>query len=361
MPTLITRYVNTASTPGGDGTTNETTGANRAYAGITEWEAAEQTDLVANDQVHHVLCCGATADNTNGFNVAGWTVDATRYIIIEANPAEPDGRNYSAAISENHYRIVETANGNSLTISSIRYTRLIGLQIYGTPSPMSNDRIIMYLINGDYTIVNGCKCLWRGGGTNGHGIDMHNTTENVQVRNCFVNGNNNVDFRGLVNRGSTLKNYFSNNTIVNGNIGIDDLGTGNVVVAKNNLIYNCTTSYDAVSFDASSDYNSTDNAETTGGANDRQSQTFDFANEAGLDYSLTRNDTGGLNVGTDLSGDADNPVTEDNRGVSRPQDGAYDIGAFESIIYRSNPRAPSGLGLLGLRPRLRNQIRPLNN
>ena len=30
----ITRYVNTASTPGGDGTTNATSGANRAYASL---------------------------------------------------------------------------------------------------------------------------------------------------------------------------------------------------------------------------------------------------------------------------------------------------------------------------------------
>lgn len=53
MPTLRTRYVNTASTAGGDGTTNATTGPNRAYPSHEACRVAEdgrfdQTEYLAN-------------------------------------------------------------------------------------------------------------------------------------------------------------------------------------------------------------------------------------------------------------------------------------------------------------------------
>ena len=42
---IIIRYVNTDSTPGGNGTTNLTEGNDRAYASLNEWEPSERTDL----------------------------------------------------------------------------------------------------------------------------------------------------------------------------------------------------------------------------------------------------------------------------------------------------------------------------
>ena len=50
---MQTRYINTASTAGGDGTTNATSGANRAYASFAEWEAARQASLT---EVEEVIC-----------------------------------------------------------------------------------------------------------------------------------------------------------------------------------------------------------------------------------------------------------------------------------------------------------------
>jgi hypothetical protein len=46
-----TRYVNVASTSGGDGTTNATAGANRAYASLSEWEDQRDADITATGTV----------------------------------------------------------------------------------------------------------------------------------------------------------------------------------------------------------------------------------------------------------------------------------------------------------------------
>lgn len=79
----VTRFVNPSSTPGGDGTTNATAGANRAYASLSEWEAAEQTDLVSDGDIH-VVECDDGVDTTARLILDGWTTGASNYIEIKA-------------------------------------------------------------------------------------------------------------------------------------------------------------------------------------------------------------------------------------------------------------------------------------
>lgn len=81
----IVRYVNTAST-GGNGTTNDESGANAAYASLSAWEAAEQTDLDAAGNWMHVYCTtgSGTAADTTALLLATWTTSANSYILIEA-------------------------------------------------------------------------------------------------------------------------------------------------------------------------------------------------------------------------------------------------------------------------------------
>lgn len=81
---VVTRYVNTDSTPGGDGTTNNTTGSNRAYASLSEWESNEQTDLVSDGDSHICLVDGTGGNDTTGVTLAGWTTSATNDVTIRA-------------------------------------------------------------------------------------------------------------------------------------------------------------------------------------------------------------------------------------------------------------------------------------
>jgi len=63
----VFRFVNTDSTAGGDGTTNATTGANRAYATRDEWNTNEATNLVTSNKIQHLQCDGTGGDDTVGF------------------------------------------------------------------------------------------------------------------------------------------------------------------------------------------------------------------------------------------------------------------------------------------------------
>jgi uncharacterized repeat protein (TIGR01451 family) len=78
----VTRYVNTDSTPGGNGTTPATTGANRAYASLSEWEDAEDDNALT--EPHIVYCIGGT-DSTAKVKIDDWTGNsATNTITIKA-------------------------------------------------------------------------------------------------------------------------------------------------------------------------------------------------------------------------------------------------------------------------------------
>lgn len=64
-PTQITRYINTAATPGGDGTTNNLTGSTAAWSGMRECGTATLTiDPIAENANYTIYCEGAAADSS---------------------------------------------------------------------------------------------------------------------------------------------------------------------------------------------------------------------------------------------------------------------------------------------------------
>jgi len=97
----VVRFINTASTAGGDGTTNDTTGANRAYASMSEWEAAEQTDLVAAGDNHLVHAEGVKGD-TVSLTITGWTTGSGNGIEIRVDT----DKRHTGRFNINKYRIV---------------------------------------------------------------------------------------------------------------------------------------------------------------------------------------------------------------------------------------------------------------
>src|SRR5688500_12960810 len=116
---MATRYVNTASTPGGDGTTNATVGANRAYASLSEWEGARNAVL---SEVEEVICEGSAAD-TAALTIVGWTTSAANYISIRTDTA---GR-HDGKWNTSKYRLYVE---NSTPINQQEdYVRIEGLQI----------------------------------------------------------------------------------------------------------------------------------------------------------------------------------------------------------------------------------------
>jgi hypothetical protein len=120
----VQRYVNTASTAGGDGTTNNTSGATRAYASLSEWEAAAGGSAT-DDYI--VDCCGTAADTT-AVTVDFATNITTGSVTIRGNASDAAGKyNGTATISTAHYRLAP-ASGNPLSLNEKNCT-VDGIQI----------------------------------------------------------------------------------------------------------------------------------------------------------------------------------------------------------------------------------------
>lgn len=109
--TELTRYVNTDSVAGGNGTTNTTdsSDANRAYVSLQEFDDQEATDLVTATD-NFVVICSAPSGVADGRAqlTASWTTSATFNITIRGEGFTSEGK-----IDTNKYRMEHTATGNS--------------------------------------------------------------------------------------------------------------------------------------------------------------------------------------------------------------------------------------------------------
>lgn len=186
----IVRYVNTASTAGGDGTTNATAGANRAYPTLASWNTAEATNLVTPGDTHTVYCTGGA--DTAYVLMSGWTVSATSYVRIHVLQA--DRHNGTAGTG---YRVTH-ASGIDVYQN---YVRIEGLALrkllIGSSSGASSDvRIDGCLIEG----TTGIGLSWDGGigtlkntiiqNTSGDGLFIQNNQSppTLVMANCTIGG-----------------------------------------------------------------------------------------------------------------------------------------------------------------------------
>jgi hypothetical protein len=90
---MVYRYVNTDSTAGGNGTTNETAGDNRAWATMAEAELALRNGSISDDL--KVLFCGSAIDSNS--SQVSWLQNTYTYvtgaknIFLYANSKDPKG------------------------------------------------------------------------------------------------------------------------------------------------------------------------------------------------------------------------------------------------------------------------------
>lgn len=318
----ITRYVNTASTAGGDGTSNGTTGGTRAYASLDEACNAEAADLVTAGDNLVILCEGSTADSTFAdFANAAWVTSTTNDVLIKPNV----GQEHSGVWNTGIYRLT-----SGLATSTLEHLTLERLQVTENPT-LSNAHVLRYnaLLTGGVQVIRDCliKMDHTDAEQAGQGIQMQDSSTTYYISNNIVyvaDSSSHTAVRNGINMaGASGSYYIYNNTIAGAwTIGIRAQGTDRV---RNNLIDGATTCLDGTP--NIEDYNSASDA-TLSGTNSRTNQTFTY--EAGTDnYLITSSDAGARNFGENLSGDANLPITDDIVGTSRPQGIAYDIGAFE--------------------------------
>ena len=307
MPALITRYVNPDSTAGGDGTTNATAGANRAYVSLQAWETATHQNLVAADSIAEVFCETSGTADTTAVTIAGWTTDATRYIHIKTSP----GHRHVGVWNDAKYKLSVT---NAIVISPEEdYVIVEGLQLEHTHSSAAGISMLNHVValTASNNLILYDRCLIKNVPSGGSGtlnlVYLAANDANVQMRNCILydasadGGGTKRAVRmeaGLPTQSLTLYNCTVHNCVNGFSHGSGTAIATNVGMASVGTPFAGTITQTTCS--------------TT---------TPTFLDEAGDNFHLSASDVTWNNQGTDLSG----TFTLDVDGETR--DGTWSIGA----------------------------------
>lgn len=342
---MATRYVNTASSAGGDGTTNGTSGSTRAYASLSAWEAARQADLVTAADGEEVLCCGTAADTTE-VTVDGWTTNATYYISIKGNPDDAAGR-HEGIFSSSFYRI-EVASGNICLRVNESYTRVEGIQ-----ATLSSASFFSVFHIEDSTTVGGVQfiaCLGKSTNSNHLGAFAYAAPSGTMPApnmaiNCvaWLTHASNYGFYFRTNT-SGVHSYVLNCTTYGGSYGARSRSSAGTCYFYNFVSVNASTSAiletaaaggSHVAFDIGTD------PLTSGVDISGSSDAQIFTDAANGNFSLPSGSPL-IDVGTDRSADG---YSDDIIGTARS---VWDIGAWEyASAGGAVPHAPFGLMLRG--------------
>lgn len=331
MATVITRYVNGASTAGGDGTTTATAGANRAYESVqTAFSASFSAypNLVSSDVQLDIILDGTSTDTSFTGNIQSFTTDATRYIRVTTT----SGARHAGYWDASKARVsTGTAIGGFYT-SIPSYTRFENM-IFECASTTGYSFI--------YVGAAGCtgivfdSCIMHKSNTNAQYSDYwaFNLTgvnlKTILVRNCIVTGNWAGFFKGNYGNASSAIGIY-NNTVVGANAGIDLANTtNNRAYVYNNLI-------ELRAGASGNGWNSVTQVTGNNITNDATSPqtglrnlTATYVNAAGFDCRLDASDTVAKDAGSDRSGDSLFPFNVDIVGSTRGA--SWDIGAFELV------------------------------
>lgn len=340
MATVVTRYVNTASS-GGDGTTNGTSGADAAYASLNAGLAdiaADYPNFVTSDVQVDLLCTGTTADTTAA-TIPTITTDQTRFLRIKAQAgdwASPSGW------STSKYRYVRSSAANMLNFmaATVANVRLEGLQLENSRSGINNYGVTCSIGNttNGTVVADSCRIRITGGTSTGHTafrVESCGSSAIVGTVNCIFEGAG-LALSGAAgwhfNQGNA--NPFAYNCLaVSATIGFSTAGTAKGVL-KNCRAYNCTDGYGgAGTFHSNSVDNASDLASDAPGTDPHDSISNAFTDAGAGDFTTTGSD-GGLDLGSDLSGDATYAFPDDMDQVTRS--GTWDVGPYEYVAGASD-------------------------
>ncbi|MCR4283820.1 MAG: chitobiase/beta-hexosaminidase C-terminal domain-containing protein [Parcubacteria group bacterium] len=301
------------------------------YTSLSAWEAGEQRDLTATDEIAVARIEGTwTNPDTTAVTIDGWTTDATRYIRIYTAPEARHTGKWDTG------RYMLQAGGNTLNIQE-QYTRIDGLQVYQTNSGNWNNGAINVNVAKPYVQISNNivkSALANNVSLNGGGalilIQYFNNTSNInKIWNNILYDKPGTYGIGINAYGYNEITYIYNNTITGSAVGIYVYtGIYEVVVAKNNLVYNNTDNYNGTFNVASTNNLSGHSQADAPGSNSKNSTTVFFVDSTSKDFHLVSGDTGAKDSGTDLSGDANLAFSTDIDGETRS--GTWDIGADET-------------------------------
>ena len=344
---VITRYVDAGSS-GGDGTTQNTSGTDAAYASLSAALAAESTDLVtAGDRL--VIICGgsdadsvAVADNAIG-TIPGMTTSATNDITIQADD------NHNGVWDDTIYRLDNNGYRAPFSFPTNLHVTVVGLQINQSrnASGGAGGNIIRARSSGAGSGTLD-RCLLRHTGSNVDGTGKCNgiITESLtgdfvlNVRNCIIYDppRNGFQMRMVDTSGGGALHALNCTVINAGANGFNVAArssSGGVGSLRNCIAQDCgINDFGSGGSGASGTWTQTNNlskdatatsTDTDSGATSIINTTLTFRDAAAYDYHLAATDTAAIDAGVDLSG----TFTHDIDGVART--GTFDIGADQFV------------------------------
>lgn len=345
----VVRYVNAASAAGGDGTTTATTGANRAWSGISEAITAAAAGKSTADR-WLVYVQGSTAETLAGtitITTALNTTSANPLVFIDTTPG--------ATWSTSRYRLVVPSGvqtGIQIDTGSSPFLEFDGVQIEHQRALTSFPFVLDATLGTGRIVLDQCYVRFTGStatpqaGT-GVAIVRGNTAFTLRITNCML-----VDVPDAVwiNYSNVATVDVANNTVISHVAGLDltNLDSGSTVNAHNNLVQAIAgTCYGTPSGGWTTGGNIS--SDTTSPQTALRSLTATFENLSTRDLRLASSDTTAVNAGVNASGISAYAGTSvasslDIVGTSRPQGAAWDVGAFELVSGPSGPPdAPTGL------------------
>lgn len=297
------------------------------YDSLSAALVAEQALLVSLDRRLIIECydmVDTTQVNTDGQT---WSTDATRYVWIKAVS------DHAGAWSTSVYRHEYGGITYAMNLGQIAFGIITGMQFRytGGNSGVKLVEIDSDLDGGTWYIQ---KCIAIGDGaalaTSGF---YARQSGNYKFSNCLIYG---CSGDAIPVGSSTANVWVDGCTIDDCATGIDTAAASRVRV-RDTRITNCTTVIDEISgaLHTDSNYNLTDSAAPTNwGANSLDSTdtpTIDYVDDSNAtmtsrDYHMNSASDSAYDAGVDLSGDGDNPFSDDIDSHTRSR---WDIGADE--------------------------------
>jgi hypothetical protein len=312
-----TYYLDTDAGGGGDGSIGTPWNTmESARAGLIALHASLVTDTVNPT----VICFGNTEDTTAVTNT--WPTSSTTYYSTWKVP----DADRVVEWDDTHYVYSRSAGGVGALAIGTNSIRLLGLQIKQTSTTNLSKSLEITSAGGEH-VYDGCK--FRGAaGTNSIATIVSNIAGRYVLRNCMswgcVNGfifgsptalpvSTEVDMYNCTcvgNAGGTGEAFWV--TFAAG-------GTGKIARVKNCFARQI---FHGVTITNSNTSDTATNVHTT-------VLGSSFNNAAAGDFRLVVGDTAAKDLGTDLSGVADFPFTDDASLYTRPFNGTWDIGMHE--------------------------------
>lgn len=309
----------------------ENTALNDAIENFDTWSGGK--DLTLNNQQWNIaLYADASDDYTSGITINGWTTSVSNYLHIYApvDTTEVGASQRHLGVWDGSKFVVNldnwslNINNSDVVLSGVQVSQN-GVGVDGTCLRMSSTRNV---------VIRDSICRHTQTIGSGNGIVASGALgNNFVINNIIYNVRNN----GLAWACSSCVNnslHAYNNTVVNsGGFGVTTWS--NKVVLKNNIFSNNQAgSYSNPADLNSSDYNISDDALTTGGANDKSNQRIVFTNKDAYDFRLAGNSYSAIGTALDLSSDPSYIVDKDILGNMRAR---WDRGASTApnTVFRS--------------------------